>query len=159
MSHQRDNVTKDPSCRTQCVRGWDHRILVRRGHLRLRPGRRIPTPQLHPPPWAIPYIKQCDKMEGIHQMNLPQAPSIGGWTTCSPRLLASVLSITSLQEGFSFRNFLRMTGLVIRLIISCTTSNSWLSIWGMMSVVQGIPRQPTRPSSFVVPSTPYEFYW
>ena len=69
MSRQRDNMTKDLSCRTQCVRGWDHRHLVRRGHLRPRPGRRIPTPQSHPSPGTIPHIKQYDKLEGIHQMN------------------------------------------------------------------------------------------
>ncbi|KAL6329191.1 hypothetical protein AAG906_014800 [Vitis piasezkii] len=57
VSHQRDNATRNPNCRTQCVQGLDHRRLVRRGYLRPRPGRCIPTPHSHPPPRAIPHIK------------------------------------------------------------------------------------------------------
>ena len=53
-----------------------------------------------------------------------RAPLVSDWTTCSSRLLARVLSITSPQEGFSSQNFLRMTGLAIRLITSCTIGNS-----------------------------------
>ena len=49
VSHQKDNVIKDPTYWTQYERSWDHRHLVRRGHLRPRPRRRIPTPQSHPP--------------------------------------------------------------------------------------------------------------
>ncbi|RVW64624.1 hypothetical protein CK203_048522 [Vitis vinifera] len=52
--HQRDNVTKDLNCQTQCERGWNHRNLVRKGHLRPQPRKRIPTPQSHPRPEQSP---------------------------------------------------------------------------------------------------------
>ncbi|RVX22894.1 hypothetical protein CK203_008141 [Vitis vinifera] len=55
VSHQRDNVIKNPNCRTQCERGWDHRNLVRRGRQRSRSGRCIPTSQSHPPSRTIPH--------------------------------------------------------------------------------------------------------
>ena len=71
VSHKKDNATRNANCRTQCVQGWDHRRLVRRGHLQSRLGRCILTSQLHPPPMAIPHIKQYDKLERIHQMNPP----------------------------------------------------------------------------------------
>nr|CAN64104.1 hypothetical protein VITISV_030641 [Vitis vinifera] len=73
--HQRDNVTKDLNCQTQCERGWNHRNLVRKGHLRPQPRKRIPTPQSHPPSRTIPYTKRYDELEGIHQMTLPPPPS------------------------------------------------------------------------------------
>ncbi|RVW28618.1 hypothetical protein CK203_100863 [Vitis vinifera] len=54
ISHQRDNVIKDPSCQTQCKQGWDHRSLVRRGRRWPQPRKRIPTPQSHPPSGTTP---------------------------------------------------------------------------------------------------------
>ena len=71
VSHQRDNATRDPSYLMRYVQGWDHKHLVKIGHLRPRPGRRILTPQSHPSHGAIPHTKYYNKPEEIYQMNPP----------------------------------------------------------------------------------------
>ena len=123
VSHQRDNVTRDPNYLMQCVRGWDHMHLVRTGHLRPRPGRLTPTPQSHPPHWAIPHIKQYDKLEGIHQMN----PSPGSISRRLDDMLSTPFSSRIINYdipiGFLVLKF-SVYRLAIRLITSCTTGNS-----------------------------------
>ncbi|KAL6351310.1 hypothetical protein AAG906_035102 [Vitis piasezkii] len=60
VSHQRDNATRDPSYLTQYVQGWDHRHLVRIGHIQPRPERHILVPQPYLSHEAIPYTNRYD---------------------------------------------------------------------------------------------------
>ena len=82
-----------------------------------------PNPSVASTTRGNPPHQAVQQVGGNSSNEPPLAPSVGGWMTCSPRLSARILSITSPQEGFSFRNFLCMMGLAIRLIISYTTAN------------------------------------
>ena len=83
-----------------------------------------PNPPVAPITRGNPPQQTIRQTGGNSSNESPYAPSVGDWTTCSPRLLARLLLTTIPQEGFSCRNFLRTTGLAICLIISCTTGNS-----------------------------------
>ena len=83
-----------------------------------------PNPQSHPLFRTTSHTKRCDKPEGTHQMNHPPVPLAEDWMTCSPRLLAHILSITTPQGDSSCQNFLRMMGLVTPSTISCIIDNS-----------------------------------
>ena len=124
VSHQRDNATKDPSCRTRCAQGYAHRGQGKQDRQHPQPGKRTLTP------WSYPWCrtpsrtKRYDKPKETLQTSHPLAPSAKGWTTCSPCLFARILFITTPQRDFSGQNSPRMMGLATPSTIPCIINSS-----------------------------------